>query len=71
MMSSDRRQDPGKGLLLYLKEPSMKVIPADQPSKSGIVIYHYPVFNSFLAYDYSSSFCGQDRSRSDCTESAV
>ena len=35
MMCSDRREDPGRGLLLYLKEPSMKVIPADHVNQKG------------------------------------
>ncbi|KAK3590495.1 hypothetical protein CHS0354_015484 [Potamilus streckersoni] len=37
MMSSDRREDPGKGLLLYLKEPSMKIIPADYSNQRGLL----------------------------------
>ncbi|XP_033730996.1 DNA replication ATP-dependent helicase/nuclease DNA2-like, partial [Pecten maximus] len=37
MMSSDRRTDPKQGLLLYLKEPSMKLIPADQLSQRGLI----------------------------------
>ncbi|KAK3084107.1 hypothetical protein FSP39_008260 [Pinctada imbricata] len=37
MMSSDRREDPGQGLLLYLKEPDMKVISADHLNKRGLL----------------------------------
>lgn len=37
MMSGDRRKDPGKGLLLYLKEPSMKIIPADHLHQKGLI----------------------------------
>ncbi|XP_021343498.1 DNA replication ATP-dependent helicase/nuclease DNA2-like isoform X1 [Mizuhopecten yessoensis] len=37
MMSSDRRADPKQGLLLYLKEPSMKLIPADHLSQRGLI----------------------------------
>ncbi|XP_060065451.1 DNA replication ATP-dependent helicase/nuclease DNA2-like [Ylistrum balloti] len=37
MMSSDRRVDPKQGLLLYLKEPSMKLIPADHLSQRGLI----------------------------------
>ncbi|KAJ8312639.1 hypothetical protein KUTeg_010012 [Tegillarca granosa] len=36
MMSSDRREDPKKGLLLYLKEPDMKLIPVDHVNKRGM-----------------------------------
>ena len=39
MMSSDRREDPGCGLLLYLKEPSMKVIPADHVNQKGNIMF--------------------------------
>ncbi len=35
MMSGDRREDPGAGLLLYLKDASMKTIPADHANKRG------------------------------------
>lgn len=35
MMSSDRRQDPKQGLLLYLKEPDMKMIEVDHVNKRG------------------------------------
>jgi len=35
MMSSDRRVDPGQGLLLYLREPDMKVIPANHQNIRG------------------------------------
>ena len=34
-MSGDRREDPGAGLLLYLKDASMKTIPADHANKRG------------------------------------
>ncbi|XP_050408046.1 DNA replication ATP-dependent helicase/nuclease DNA2 [Patella vulgata] len=37
MMSSDRRDDPEEGLLLYLKEPSMKMIPAKNENKKGLL----------------------------------
>ncbi|XP_061197074.1 DNA replication ATP-dependent helicase/nuclease DNA2-like [Saccostrea echinata] len=37
MMSSDRRQDPKQGLLLYLKEPVMKMIEVDHVNKRGII----------------------------------
>ncbi|KAJ8311784.1 hypothetical protein KUTeg_010665 [Tegillarca granosa] len=37
MMSSDRREDPKKGLLLYLKEPDMKLIPVDHVNKRGLI----------------------------------
>ncbi len=36
MMSSDRREDPGAGLLLYLKDASMKTIQADYANKRGL-----------------------------------
>lgn len=35
MMTGDRRRDPEEGLLLYLKEPSMKSIPVDHVNKRG------------------------------------
>ncbi|XP_074640132.1 DNA replication ATP-dependent helicase/nuclease DNA2-like [Tubulanus polymorphus] len=37
MMMSDRRIDPESGLLLYLLDGSMKVIPAHQPNKRGLI----------------------------------
>ncbi|KAH3729912.1 hypothetical protein DPMN_055890 [Dreissena polymorpha] len=37
MMYGDRRKDPKKGLLLYLKEPSMKVIPAEHIHQKGLI----------------------------------
>ena len=38
MMSGDRREDPGAGLLLYLRDASMKTIPADHANKRGILL---------------------------------
>lgn len=35
MMSSDRRDDPGQGLLLYLKEGSMQAISVNNANKGG------------------------------------
>lgn len=35
IMSSDRRPDPGQGLLLYLKQPDMKMIEVDHLNKRG------------------------------------
>ncbi len=35
MMSGDRRQDPNAGLLLYLKDASMKLVPASHASQRG------------------------------------
>lgn len=35
MMSSDRRSDPRQGLLLYLKQPDMKMIEVDHLNKRG------------------------------------
>ncbi|KAK2182354.1 hypothetical protein NP493_357g00002 [Ridgeia piscesae] len=37
MMMSDRRRDPDGGLLLYLKEGDMKVIPAGHANKRGLI----------------------------------
>ncbi|XP_060555585.1 DNA replication ATP-dependent helicase/nuclease DNA2-like [Ruditapes philippinarum] len=37
MMCGDRRKDPKKGMLLYLKEPSMKIIPADHLHQKGLI----------------------------------
>ncbi|KAK7487914.1 hypothetical protein BaRGS_00020815 [Batillaria attramentaria] len=37
MMTSDRRDDPGEGLLLYLKHSDMKVIPVKQENKQGLL----------------------------------
>ncbi|XP_041378709.1 DNA replication ATP-dependent helicase/nuclease DNA2-like [Gigantopelta aegis] len=37
MMSSDRRDDPEEGLLLYLKDPDMKLIPVKQDNKRGLI----------------------------------
>ncbi|KAL4232940.1 Tripartite DNA replication factor [Mactra antiquata] len=37
MMCGDRREDPKKGLLLYLKEPSMKIIPAEHLHQRGLI----------------------------------
>lgn len=34
-MTSDRRDDPEEGLLLYLKQPDMKVIPVKAENKQG------------------------------------
>lgn len=46
MMSSDRRQDPKAGLLLYLKDGSMVEVPAGDSEKRGLIqlrneIIHY------------------------------
>ena len=35
MMFADRRTDPLKGLLLYLKQPFMELMEVDQRQKSG------------------------------------
>ncbi len=35
MMSADRRKDPGAGLLCYLRDASMKLVPADHANKRG------------------------------------
>ena len=40
-MSSDRRPDPGQGLLLYLREPDMRVIPADHLNIRGMLMPVY------------------------------
>ncbi|WAR06933.1 DNA2-like protein, partial [Mya arenaria] len=37
MMYGDRREDPRRGLLLYLKEPSMKLIPAEHLHQKGLI----------------------------------
>ncbi|XP_064613334.1 DNA replication ATP-dependent helicase/nuclease DNA2-like [Liolophura sinensis] len=37
MMSSDRRDDPGQGLLLYLKEGSMQAISVNNANKGGLI----------------------------------
>ncbi|XP_013379222.1 DNA replication ATP-dependent helicase/nuclease DNA2 [Lingula anatina] len=51
LMSSDRREDPGGGLLLYLKDGSMKTITADYAKKRGLLqlrneLVHYLSLNT-------------------------
>ena len=36
MMCSDRREDPQGGLLLYLRDPNMKTVPATYSHKRGM-----------------------------------
>ncbi|PVD31406.1 hypothetical protein C0Q70_06818 [Pomacea canaliculata] len=38
LMTSDRRDDPEEGLLLYLKQPDMKVIPVKAENKQGSLL---------------------------------
>ena len=47
MMSSDRRDDPQGGLLLYLREAAMKTIPANYLNKRGQYFLFF-LFSKFL-----------------------